>query len=910
VWVKSWLVLCVLLAAAATPLQASASAGPQRANIVLTKTADASTVEAGGIAGYTLTVSNTGRGTGEGIDLSDSLPTLPGVSWVMTSGVSGCGIQDGLLDCEIPYLRGGQSLSVHLITPTTQDSCGVLSNTATLMTAEGVSTTVGPVAINLHCKATPKLATVASPKPGIPGQPMAVFDTATLTGCAGNVCTGSVAFTLVGPNSCATVVLGPGTVAVVNNTAKATGISGVLAAGDYYWIATYSGDQNNNAVNPAVGCGDPDELIRMPDLNSPSLSSVASPHQVTLGQLTALSETTFLNGCYNNTCTGSITLAIVGPNNCNAIALGPGTFLVNGNSLTTPGLWLPKTPGNYYWTATYSGDNQNHPVSSAVGCGDSNELIHVGAAAQLSTAASPQIVSAGQPVSLHDTGTLNGCYNGTCTGTVTFRLVGPNNCGVTALGPITVGVNANSATVQANWTPNSLGDYYWVTDYSGDLNNLPASEGCLFNAERVHVSPANKPTPTLGTVASPHAGTVGQSMAIFDTATLTGCFNNVCTGNITLAIVGPNSCSTIALGPGTFAIVNNSYNATGIWVPLAGGDYYWSASYSGDADNNAVGPVGCGDVNELIHVPNPPPANPNLVAISLSPPISLGQPVTLQDTATLSGCADNVCTGQVTFTLVGPNSCDTIALGPITAVVDTNVATVLVDWTPGAAGDYFWTASYGGDAANSSIAETGCGDPSQLVHVNLPPDAGLITATPNPADVGQTVTLSASPSGGDGSFLYAWQIITLPSGSAAVLTNPSAPSPKFTPDKPGSYAIQLIVSSGGVTSPAAFVTVIVSGAPLVASITATPNPADVGQTVTLSASPSGGNGSYSYAWTLTRPPGSAAALSSPSAPSPTFTADLAGSYLVGLTVTDGNGVTSPAAFVTVVVTVVAAPART
>src|SRR5216683_1241482 len=118
----------------------------------------------------------------------------------------------------------------------------------------------------------------------------------------------------------------------------------------------------------------------------------------------------------------------------------------------------------------------------------------------------------------------------------------------------------------------------------------------------------------------------------------------------------------------------------------------------------------------------------------------------------------------------------------------------------------------------------------------------------------------------------------------------------------GPFLAGLTVTDGnGVTSPAAFVTVVVSGAPLVASITARPNPADFGQTVTLSASPSGGNGSYSYAWTLTRPPGSAAALSSPSAPSPTFTADLAGSYLVGLTVTDGNGVTSPAAFVTVVV---------
>ncbi len=441
---KSWLVRGVLLTIAATPLQAAA--GPQQANIVLTKAADAPTVEAGGVAGYVLAVSNTGRGTGEGIELRDSLPMLPGLAWVMSSGVSGCGIEDGLLDCQVPYLRGGQSLSVHLITATTQDSCGVLVNTASLTTAEGRSTTVGPVTIGLHCKASPKLATAASPPSGVPNQPLAVFDTATLSGCANNVCSGSVTFTLVGPNSCATVALGPGTLPVVNNAAKAIGITGVLSAGDYYWITSYSGDGNNNPVNPAVGCGDPNELLQMPPLSSPTMNSVASPHSATLGQIFAPTETAFLTGCFANSCTGTITLAVVGPNNCNAIALGPGTFPVKGNSVTTPGIWTPAAPGNYYWTASYSGDQQNNPVSPAVGCGDSNELIHVGAAAQLGTVASPQIVTVGQPVSLQDTGTLGGCYNNACIGTVTFKLLGPNSCAVTALGPITIGLNANSAT--------------------------------------------------------------------------------------------------------------------------------------------------------------------------------------------------------------------------------------------------------------------------------------------------------------------------------------------------------------------------------------------------------------------------------------------------------------------------------
>jgi PKD repeat protein len=161
------------------------------------------------------------------------------------------------------------------------------------------------------------------------------------------------------------------------------------------------------------------------------------------------------------------------------------------------------------------------------------------------------------------------------------------------------------------------------------------------------------------------------------------------------------------------------------------------------------------------------------------------------------------------------------------------------------------------------------------------------------------VTLSASPSGGNGTFDYSWQFIALPTGTTATLSNPIAPSPTFTPDKAGNYVVELIVQSAGLNSAAATVTVIVHDSPIVRSIVATPNPAIIGQTVELSASPRGGTGAYTYAWTLTPPPGSAAVLTDPSDPSPTFTADLSGSYGVALTVTDENGVASPTVFLTV-----------
>ena len=120
-------------------------------------------------------------------------------------------------------------------------------------------------------------------------------------------------------------------------------------------------------------------------------------------------------------------------------------------------------------------------------------------------------------------------------------------------------------------------------------------------------------------------------------------------------------------------------------------------------------------------------------------------------------------------------------------------------------------------------------------------------------------------------------------------------NPTFVADAAGSYTVQLIVNDRQVNSPPG--TVHHGGAGNVAPV-ANAGPDQtiaVGQTVTLNGSGSTDANSdpLTYAWSfVSRPAGSAAALSNVAAVQPTFVADAAGSYTVQLIVNDGQ-VNSP-----------------
>ena len=178
---------------------------------------------------------------------------------------------------------------------------------------------------------------------------------------------------------------------------------------------------------------------------------------------------------------------------------------------------------------------------------------------------------------------------------------------------------------------------------------------------------------------------------------------------------------------------------------------------------------------------------------------------------------------------------------------------------------------------------------------------------------GTFVTLdgSASSDANPGDLLtFSWAFQSVPTGSSAVLSSAVAVRPTFIADLEGVYVVKLTVSDGKLTSDAT-VTVTASGDVLNVPPVANAGSAQSvtrGSVVTLNGSGTDAGGlPLTYSWSFTsKPAGSRAALSSATVAKPTFTADVAGAYVLNLVVSNDE---SNSAAVTVTITASAANAK-
>ena len=163
--------------------------------------------------------------------------------------------------------------------------------------------------------------------------------------------------------------------------------------------------------------------------------------------------------------------------------------------------------------------------------------------------------------------------------------------------------------------------------------------------------------------------------------------------------------------------------------------------------------------------------------------------------------------------------------------------------------------------------------------------------------VGATVQLdgSGSSDADDDSLSFQWSFVSLPAGSSAALSDPSAVSPSFIVDVAGDYTVQLIVNDGLADSLPDRVTISTQNSQPVAA-------AGPDQTILVNSLVQlDGNGStdadtdpLSFQWSFVSVPvGSTATLSDPTSATPSFTADLVGPYELQLIVSDGSEASDP-----------------
>lgn len=177
--------------------------------------------------------------------------------------------------------------------------------------------------------------------------------------------------------------------------------------------------------------------------------------------------------------------------------------------------------------------------------------------------------------------------------------------------------------------------------------------------------------------------------------------------------------------------------------------------------------------------------------------------------------------------------------------------------------------------------------------------------TPQTVALGSAVHLDGSKSSdaNNETLSYAWSFTWKPASSTASLANANTTTPSFVADAAGDYIAQLIVTNSSGASSASTVRISTQAVTPIANITA-PQTAAIGTQIQLDGTKSvafnGSSLTYKW-WFVSKPSGSTAILTSSIQSTPKFTLDVAGAYVVALTVSDGT-LTSAAATVLVVAT--------
>src|SRR3989441_5669628 len=148
----------------------------------------------------------------------------------------------------------------------------------------------------------------------------------------------------------------------------------VVLAGTYRWIASYTGDGNNNGFTTA--CNAPNEASEVSKA-SPTVTTSATPQASAGGQASDVAHLTL-----GTNPTGLISFTLYSDAGRTISVFTSSAIVDHGNGDYSSGPFTANEGGAYRWIASYSGDGNNNGFTTA--CNEPNETSVVIAQADLS----------------------------------------------------------------------------------------------------------------------------------------------------------------------------------------------------------------------------------------------------------------------------------------------------------------------------------------------------------------------------------------------------------------------------------------------------------------------------------------------------------------------------------------------
>ncbi|WP_190146294.1 Ig-like domain-containing protein, partial [Streptomyces glebosus] len=404
--------------------------------------------------------------------------------------------------------------------------------------------------------------------------------------------------------------------------------------------------------------------------------------------------------------------------------------------------------------------------------------------------AAPNPAVFGQPVTL--TATVIPLGLGTPTGTVTFVVAG----GPTLTAPLVGG----TATVTTTGIP--IGFHTFTANYNGSPQFSPSS-----GFGSVTITTAS--TSTVVT-SSPDPSNFGQPVAITATVAPVAPGAGTPTGTVTFVIGGGGGGTlTAPLVGGTATVTTSS---------LTPGTHLITATYGGNAQFNASSGTDTQTVQQVL--------TPTTTTVTSFPdPSVFGQPVTFTATVAPVPPGSGIPTGTVTFVISGTGG------GTLTAPLVGGTASVTTSSL--GVGPHTVTATYSGSGSFAPSSGT------DTQTVNKASTTTTVISAPDPSAVGQPVTFTATvapvapgagtPTGTVTFFISGGPTLTgtLSGGTASVSTSALAA---------GTHTVTAIYSGdANFNSSVGTDTHTVGQASTTTTVTSSPDPSVVGQSVTFTA---------------------------------------------------------------------------